>query len=773
MSIMTFLLFVLFLGFVSADNNLLYKDFEYGQRRDIKVRGDLTAAGVKDVPSERNSWAYRHDVRFYNVITKQYTPSSGYFQAQGFQLIESEPGDNFSGRRGLFYAPLEASVVEKIATYANGEPSFVKARAENYLNEANTKFKDLLVDSRLTYLDFGTFVYYSGGGGFTQKQVGNGTTSPLYQTTFNITPFPAIKTFEAKGNLLINGYFDLNTETYAVYDGGNISKITITGGPDQINKEINVNDFIKSNKIGSYTHSKKGQIKYSQLSSILNKPGTYKAKLVVTDPFARKAEKEISFTILPNDTSKPDLYVSKVTTGTFRVGNTINTQVTVGSAKESPETKTAKVKLSINSSKELGEKTVTLKPEEEKVLTFIWKADQKTSGYLTATINIPPEFEEVTLTNNTKEVWITIDDPVPQIVACSIDETANQGELKRERKWYTYDCSYYDWDREEWVYRDCQDFYDEIYNEHLNAKIVNIAPSTVKAGMGFGFEVETEYYVDIYETLNGTTRMWTDRNTISYLGTPSKVEVEFPEPYHPETGKYLHFNNDIVPPPKAEMELVSTEWRGDKFITKWALKQTWVEEYSGNIFYDPLDWQRDPGDELLDGGRKWYTPFYQPDGDYPFKINVYGVGGSGLRYCDNQKVNIFGSPIEDFVIRRVNPSDPFPAGVGKNWVGNEYEIEKWSDWYWDDTDPNTIDTSNLDGVITYYFTIDKIKEIKSQLRDENGFTELMTEVDLSWPLYERLGIPIQQPKYFWMSDYKRKKMEEREEKERQKNGGWY
>ncbi|MDX8367186.1 Athe_2463 domain-containing protein [Cytobacillus sp. IB215665] len=191
------------------------------------------------------------------------------------------------------------------------------------------------------------------------------------------------------------------------------------------------------------------------------------------------------------------------------------------------------------------------------------------------------------------------------------------------------------------------------YYEYLSSSIVGLDNSMVQAGFGFTFQVKTSY-------------------TNQYFGPdeapgPTSVTVSFPA-----SDSFLPTSVSLIP------ENPAGSWENT-----WTLPEVYVEKFSGNMFYSSFDPNRDVNDQLLNGGKKWFTPFKQPDGAYDFTVKTSGAGTEGLYDCKAECVLVKGSPFDDYVVRLVRPDNPFPSGVvGENWQGNEWILHSLTDWYY-------------------------------------------------------------------------------------------
>ncbi|MCF6094501.1 hypothetical protein L1765_11055 [Microaerobacter geothermalis] len=400
-------------------------------------------------------------------------------------------------------------------------------------------------------------------------------------------------------------------------------------------------------------------------------------------------------------TDDVDLYVKSVEGGTYQQDETVVTKVLVGSAGFTFEPKEAKVRLLLNG-QELGSRTVTLDPGEERTLYFTWTAQKTMSGgSLVASINFPPEFPEINYGNNQMSAGVDIQVVLSE-TDCDPNDVYNQGLVKKETRTHTRTETHTDADgnryTEEHEYTRTHRYY-----ETLDVSIINVTPKETKAGFGFTFEVRTEYQDDT-NTYDGPTRV------VAYFPTEDNFvgkEVEL-EPLNPV----------------------------GSWVNTWVLPEIYIEEWSGNLFYKKMDVNRDFGDKLLDGGRKWYTPFSYPDGQYRIKVIAYNAGKNDLSDCDEDYVTIKGSPFDDYVNRSILPYHPFPAGVGSNWQGKEWIIEDTVDWYNSDQYHNPEDVP-LDYPRKIFWVDDEMLE---KIREYNRSVPL----DGSPTMIDDLGIPYRE-----------------------------
>lgn len=175
---------------------------------------------------------------------------------------------------------------------------------------------------------------------------------------------------------------------------------------------------------------------------------------------------------------------------------------------------------------------------------------------------------------------------------------------------------------------------------------------------------------------------------------------------------------------------------------QWKLPNYYVEEYSGNVFDSSYAShpKRNPNDKIINGGRKWYLGFNQPDGAYNFTSLSENAGINNLNTCIVGTVNVEGTLIgepdgkDDFIKRSVNPTTAFPYGTGWNWKNKEGLLTGLDNWYLDwESEPTQIPLSQYEK--TFFLTPELIREIKKYNKDENY------EYELGKSLFDSINVP--------------------------------
>ncbi|QZY88661.1 hypothetical protein [Exiguobacterium acetylicum] len=187
---------------------------------------------------------------------------------------------------------------------------------------------------------------------------------------------------------------------------------------------------------------------------------------------------------------------------------------------------------------------------------------------------------------------------------------------------------------------------DRTYIETLKGSINSVFPSRLRAGYGFTYNVDTQYFNEYQPLYNGTAK----NAAVQYEYSANNLDTMQGLDRITDTGQFARF----VP------------------------RSVYVSRNSGVVFSSNNPAQSP--EELIDGGRKWYSNFEQKDGKYPFEVNVGRGGVNELGLCLTSGVEIKGTAMDDFVRRSVSPSKPFPTGNGWDWTGKSSIISGLVDW---------------------------------------------------------------------------------------------
>ncbi|MGG1021174.1 hypothetical protein ABE151_17605 [Bacillus paralicheniformis] len=269
---------------------------------------------------------------------------------------------------------------------------------------------------------------------------------------------------------------------------------------------------------------------------------------------------------------------------------------------------------------------------------------------------------------------------------------------------------------------------NHIYKEKVYTSL-NIPEKyqTRRAGYGFDYTLTTKY-INEDDLSNGKE----SNQTNTYMPTTTEYL-----PYKEVTWNSPS-NNLKIKGYKVSLEKTSSTGSEHNKTTQWKLPKYYVEEFSGNVFLTPDHEKRNYDDKVLDGGRKWYLDFKQPDGTYTFNSLSENAGINKLNTCVVGTVEVKGSIIgdpngnDDFVKRTITPDNAFPSGIGWNWKGDTSQIQGLENWYnnWY-KDPDKIPFNSYKE--TFYITPQTLREIKKY--DKNH------EIKVGQSIFDSINIP--------------------------------
>lgn len=191
------------------------------------------------------------------------------------------------------------------------------------------------------------------------------------------------------------------------------------------------------------------------------------------------------------------------------------------------------------------------------------------------------------------------------------------------------------------------------YYETLSGNISNLKPKKLRAGYGFSYQANASY-----------NNEWNR----SYAGGPSSATVSYPY-----VADGLNSRSQVL-------DVGSYSASSSLFVPK----KVYVGKNSGYVFdkKSPNSTLYDGKEEVLDGGRKWYAPFEQKDGNYDFYVSTSPSGVNKMSLCLTDSVEIKGTALDDFVRRSVNADNAFPVqDPGWNWKGKENIISRLKEWF--------------------------------------------------------------------------------------------
>lgn len=322
-------------------------------------------------------------------------------------------------------------------------------------------------------------------------------------------------------------------------------------------------------------------------------------------------------------------------------------------------------------------KPVSLREGEQKLLNFYWILQN--DGIIKAFIDPDDEFEETDEMNNIKETLIYISSFDMGACVAYGQTSKTQGIVRT----ITNESG------------------TQILREYVEGKLVRQSRDSMRAGFGFSYEAEMRYYSEDPK-LNAYGIQYTE----SYFDHLAD-HLRYDEGEHGYiVAMDATYDNATAPPRRHEQT--------------WSLPEVMVEEKSGNVF--EKDYHRNPNhnpsETMLDGGRKWYTPWMQKDGVYDYKVMGYEAGANKLGVCMDGQYEVFGTFLgdpdgnDDFVRRTFSPNNPFPSGVGWNWKGNVDLLTSLQSWwnYPPDRDPRTAPNSFDE---CYVLDREAVKQVKA------------------------------------------------------------
>ncbi|MFF0828867.1 Athe_2463 domain-containing protein [Brevibacillus sp. NPDC003359] len=344
-----------------------------------------------------------------------------------------------------------------------------------------------------------------------------------------------------------------------------------------------------------------------------------------------------------------DLYTSYVEGGQFEQNVPKTTRVKVGLTAGSDIDSLGNVRVTLTANgSQVGTQVISLTKGIEKTLTFSWTPRVTANISLKAEINPLPrghtEYWQKTgdvYANNVMSVTLQNSVPPPPINgACNIDEATSSYSKGISGKYY-YDCPPYDEDGNPST---CVGY----YYEELWVDMLKPNPEIVKAGQGTDITLKTTYENDNPAHAGK-----------SYGG--KTVILEAP-------------NTDKWPSIYTENQQMVSEKTPGSWNNKWHPPYAKFDG-DGNWMKHQTKPSIDPSKNEFGGLTRWYFGFDVPNGE---EFILYGKVQAGykntLNACDGRVIRVEGTPFEDFVVRVVDPNNPFPTGeVGVNWKGYDQE----------------------------------------------------------------------------------------------------
>ena len=375
-------------------------------------------------------------------------------------------------------------------------------------------------------------------------------------------------------------------------------------------------------------------------------------------------------------TNDLDLYVTGCHGGVFESGETVTLTAVVGSTTESTKTVMDTVEFIINDVTKV-QYQVTLSPGEETTLNYNWTAPSGNwDGELRVAINRDMDPGEITYVNNVCISYLQVREKATTI-SCLPNWLDNSEPYCEDGDCHSWSCGC---DSDGGGCDCCCSCSTTTHNETLELDINGLPSDTVKAGMGFTFTVSTDYDCS---DCNDDSACGGDCEAGEDVDCPNdpnggatEVVAFFPEEFVgiDAIGDVTYEANGHV-----GIRMTPQKIRGSHTNT-WTLPRVVImpsdiktADRGEDIKYVSNSYVLDDGE--FEGGHKHYTPFPTPDGPYSFVVAAWGGStGDNLVDCKQATITIKGSPYDDYIVRRVTPHNPFPAGTGWNWVGKVDEF---------------------------------------------------------------------------------------------------
>jgi hypothetical protein len=296
------ILFFFLFAFASSSFAATMPDYGpyYFGKTNIPLRGDLSYSGI-GTDDQRPSTAYWHAVRFQNAITNdQYLTDGSYIPSVSYDIKEQLSTDNFTNREGYHLLPVDEDTIKRYAGYMNGNQDYVWQQVQANENKYYFVFET-------PYINFAQVAYWCGAGNPNMKQVSNdGVNSPMFQTTYNITPWPYIDRFAAKQDGVLDpsevhsdGQLHLNANAYSVYDTQITGWVMIN---DDLSTQTQV--FTQNTGASNSTLNYTNDLPISILSKYL-KDGSNKLTLTIQDGVGRTTTHSITINYVPKPIVPP------------------------------------------------------------------------------------------------------------------------------------------------------------------------------------------------------------------------------------------------------------------------------------------------------------------------------------------------------------------------------------------------------------------------------------------------------------------------------------
>ena len=291
-----------------------------------------------------------------------------------------------------------------------------------------------------------------------------------------------------------------------------------------------------------------------------------------------------------------------------------------------------------------------------------------------------------------------IDEPVVTWLTCSLVENTIDSQEQISGHW---SVDYYTWvthsssdgngNTSYWTSCDATSTINGNYHDKLEISLSQPDFPTVKAGQGTSVIVTTRYRNNDPSTWNPVSQTYTTSiNSLQVMGPDTDNWAAY-KLSQPQITDDMVLQSSRVYYEYYMPESHSTGCNGGTFNVGYnvpVLEQTWVMPYAR--FDDATSWTRhqtlpdDIDNRTVFGGlNRWYFGFDIPDGQPPFSLRFMAKGGVGnaLTVCKGTTITIQGGAYESFIVRTIDPLNPFPSGEPISWQGFENTITDLATWF--------------------------------------------------------------------------------------------
>lgn len=506
-----------------------------------------------------------------------------------------------------------------------------------------------------------------------QYKVGTGSVN-LRATEIRVTPSKPQPGQIARFQVLVENesYTETITNTYLDWSVNGVAKERISS----ITLAPREKKWITDLKVTSVPQGDKLTIK-AEINSGHNRPST-EYRDGGLDPWVdNKIEK-----VYDLKEKTLNLFVKSVSSGTATQSQNVTTRVEVGRENlpgDPMEAKTFAVKLFLvdASGKDtlVGTQQVTFsKPGENKTLMMSWNTGGRDLGNynLVATINLPPSQGEKTYQDNQLSAGFTIYGRATNGTCKVTNHTSDISGT------YEYCARYgtgYDSNGNSYSYcaRYETGYYYEYFNSNFNkalsgtfvqenadeingtdVPLVRSNSTTIKAGQGFNFVIDSKYTED-----RGRT------------GNIYRAVAHFPKA-----------DGTIE-----DIELVKLSSSTNQ--VQWGIPLAWVAKHGDEVIYNeggnPGSRNPEQDNYYYPGGRAYYASLAMPDGTYNIGVDLYASGVNNLTQCINIEYTVIGNLMDDFYVRQIMPEDPFPSEIFPTgptipWLNSVETLNRLADW---------------------------------------------------------------------------------------------